>query len=162
MMNTNYSYMGFLLEYREFSHFDEYATEEQVAALEARLQVKFPLAYKEIYLILGMTLAFDLGPENSYSYPDFEGMNKNAKKIAATKNVGIDVQGNDFVFCCFAETGVIWFFRLNEGDNPPIYMYEEEQDDYEQVAENLVEFVKNLGWYRGYLRVKARRARTEE
>jgi hypothetical protein len=121
--------------------------------------VKFPLAYKEIYLILGMNLAFDLGPENNYSYPDFEGMNKKAKQIVATGNVSIDVNGSDFIFCCFKETGVIWFFKLNEGDNPPVYMYEEGDDEYEQVADNLVDFVKNLGWYRGYLRVKARRDR---
>ncbi|MDR6337121.1 hypothetical protein HNQ91_000143 [Filimonas zeae] len=159
MKNGNYRYMGFLQEYKSFKGLRESATEAQIAALEAQLKVKFPAAYREIFQILGRQFAFDIGQENSFVDPDYKGMLMKAKEIAAACADTIDVGGKDFVFCCFLETEYIWFFKTDEGDNPPVYAYEKGGDTYEKVADSLVSFVKNVSWYQGYLLLKERRSR---
>lgn len=159
MKNGYYKYMGFLEEYKSFKSLKESATDAQITALEAQLKVRFPAAYREIFEILGRQFAFHLGPENSFAYPDYRGMLMKAKEIAAVCPDTIDVGGRDFVFCCFTETEYIWFFKTDEGDNPPVYAYEKGEETYEKVADNLVAFVKNVGWYQGYLLLKERRSR---
>lgn len=149
----DYRYMEFLQEYKASQKVSilESAEEHEIVMLEEQLGVKFPAAYREIYQILGMRGAFNLGPENSFSYPDFEGMHKRAKEIVAACIDSIDVGGSDFVFCCFTETDFIWFFRLDEGENRPVYSYDIGEETYEKEADTLVDFVKNMFWYQGYL-----------
>jgi hypothetical protein len=153
-MKSDYKYLEFLLDYKVYLNIDAGSTPKEVDKLEAKLGIKFPACYRELYIILGMNRAFTIGPENNYSYPDYEGMNTAAKGIANSIGLDLDIGGNVFVFCCFAETDFFWFFKLDEGDNPPIYQYEGGDDDYVKVADNLPEFIQNMDWYRGFLSMK--------
>lgn len=152
MADTSYTYMGFLLDYKQYARLEGSATIAEVNKLESSLRVKLPLAYREALLILGMRKGFRLGPENSFAYPDFKGMQAAAEKIFTTGKVAMEK--NDFVFCCFEETGFVWFFKLDEGPNPPVYEYEEYSAEYKKAADSLTVFVKETAWYKGYLLMK--------
>lgn len=156
MTTSVYKYLGFLLPYKTYARVRESATPQEVDQLEAKLGVKFPACYRELYIIMGMRGAFRIGPENNFSYPDYDGMNAAAKRIAAIGDLKLDIGGNAFVFCCFAETDFFWFFKLDEGDNPPIYQYEGGDDDYIKVAEDLPSFIQDMDWYQGYLSLQAK------
>lgn len=154
MEKADYKYLRFLLDYKEYFNVEDYGTPEEVNELEAKLGIKFPACYRELCIIMGMSRAFRIGPENNYSFPEYENMNAAAKKIADATGLNVDIGGNDFVFCCFAETGFFWFFKLNEGDDPPVYQYEEYDDDYEKVGNTLSEFILNMDWYQGFLKMR--------
>jgi hypothetical protein len=154
MAKPAYSYLEFLDEYKTYFRVKTFCTEKEVDKLEAKLGTKFPACYRELYLRLGSYDAFKIGPENSFTFPDYKGMNAAAKRIAANWKLELDVDDNLFVFCCFEENDLFWFFKLDEGDNPPIYMYEGGEEQYIKVADNLPELIKRMDWYRGYLLLK--------
>jgi hypothetical protein len=53
---------------------------------------------------------------------------------------------NDFVFW-MSQGCMFFFFKLDEGDNPPIYFYSEstDQDDFYKIADSFTDFL--LGMY---------------
>lgn len=151
---ADYKYLGFLLEYKEYFNVEDHSTYEEVDKLEAKLGIKFPACYRELYVMMGMSRAFRIGPENSFLFPNYDGMNATARSIAKSTGVNVDIGGNDFVFCCFNETGFFWFFKLDEGDDPPVYQYEEYDEDYIKAGNSLSGFIREMEWYRAFLNFK--------
>lgn len=148
--------MKFLLEYKEYAGIDDTISDAELVKLEAKWGVQFPVVYREVFMILGKHYAFEIGGENSYSYPDFGGMRNEAKEIVAVAGVDIQVGRNDFVFCCTEDIEAFWFFKLNEGDNPPVYFFQNGNEDYTMVASSFSAFVKMQSWYQYFLKTKDR------
>jgi len=153
MANADYLYLDFLLEYKEYSEITSSCTEDEVNGIEAGLKIKFPRAYRELYLLLGKKRAFRIMAENSYSFPDYKGMTAGAKQITDRNRIELDYK-NIFVFSVFNENGIISFFKLDEGDDPPVYEYEEGSERYEQITKHFSDYIKQMGWYEGFILVK--------
>ncbi|SHN13350.1 SMI1/KNR4 family protein [Chitinophaga sp. CF418] len=153
-MATDYLYMDFLLDYKEYFKVKDACTEEEVSEIEEKLRVKFPRSYREVYLILGKWYGFSLIDENSYKFPAYEEMRKGAEKIISSGKVDFTLDENIFIIGCFMQNGIFHFFKLDEGDDPPVYQYEEGDEEYVLTAESYSSFVQQLSWYEGYLLLK--------
>jgi len=150
-MAAKYLYMDFLRGYKE--HFDETeeCTEEEVMKIEEQLGVKFPRSYREIYLILGEQEAFSLIDESSFEFPEYEKMRKGVEKIILNSAPDFTLDKNMFIVGCLIQNGIFYFFKLDEGDDPPIYRYQEGDKKYKMAAESCSSFIQQQSWYKGYL-----------
>jgi hypothetical protein len=151
-MAAEYLYMEFLLEYREYWKTDEACTEEEVTEIEEKWGVKFPRSYREIYLILGESYGFGLIDDDGDQFEDYEEIKACAEKLVAScTKPDFVIDENMFVFGCFITNMIFYFFKLDEGDDPPVYRWEGECT---LAAESLSLFIRNQIWYRGYLALK--------
>jgi len=157
-MASDYLYMDFLLGYKKAFEVKTSCTEEEVNRIEQEAGVKFPRSYRELYLILGHFYGFGVIDENSFDFPDYMGMRKKAEAIISSSKADFQLNDDMFVFGCVVENGVFFFFKLVEGDNPPVYEYQEGDETYTMVTESFSSFVQRLAWYEGYL-VRERRLR---
>lgn len=118
--------------------------EEQMKALHSiAMGENLPKAYIEFMTVMGN------GTEGKYMAGDSCFMNEiyDLKQGAIelleeneSKNVLTD---DDFVFW-MSQGCMFCFFKLSEGDNPPIYFYNESgEDKFIKVADSLVEFLIN-------------------
>jgi hypothetical protein len=153
MANTDLLYLDFLLDYKKYFDIQESCTEGEVNGIEAGLKVKFPRAYRELYLLLGKKRAFRIAPENGYKFPEYKEMQAGAKEITDSNGITLDYD-NIFVFVVFEENAVISFFRLDEGDDPPVYEYEGGSEEPEQVTAHFSDYIKRMGWYEGFVLLK--------
>lgn len=153
MSNTEFLYLDFLLDYKKYFEITGSCTESEVNGIEAGLKIKFPRAYRELYLLLGKKRAFSIAPENAYKFPDYAGMKAGAKEITDRNGITLDYD-NIFVFVVFKENAIISFFRLDEGDDPPVYEYEGGSEEYEQVTDHFSDYIRLMGWYEGFLLLK--------
>lgn len=151
MAKTDLLYLDFLLDYKKYFDISESCTESEVNGIEEGLKIKFPRAYRELYLLLGKKRAFSIASENGYNFPEYKEMQEGAKEI--TDEITLDYN-NIFVFVVFKENGVISFFRLDEGDDPPVYEYEGGSEEPEQVSAHFSDYIKRMGWYEGFLLLK--------
>jgi len=153
MKEAKYLYLHFLQAYKEYSEITSSCTKEEIKGIEAALRIKFAAAYRELYLLLGKKHAFNITAENAFKFPDYKGMQARAKEITDRNGIMLDHK-NIFVFSVFEENGIISFFRLDEGDDPPVYEYEEGSDDYEKVTEHFSDYIRRMGWYEGFVLIK--------
>ncbi|MBW8687749.1 SMI1/KNR4 family protein [Chitinophaga rhizophila] len=154
-MHTDYKYLGFLKEYVDYYGFKRACTPEDVDKIEQRLGVRFPLCYRELYLILGVFGAFAFRSVMDFVYDEYEEMWAFSKEITSADGHSFLEDKNVFVFAAWGVTSVCWFFKLDEGDDPPVYMYESPADSYVKVLDNLSEFIKLEDWYLAYLTDRA-------
>ncbi|UPK68396.1 SMI1/KNR4 family protein [Chitinophaga filiformis] len=153
-MAAEYRYMNFLLGYKEHAEEEDACTEEEVRKIEEKLGVKFPQSYREVYLILGEWWGFNFIDDNSYQFPQFEEMRAGAENIIARNKTDFVLDKNMFVFGCFLDNAIVYFFKLDEGDDPPVYWYQGGVKDYELLANSFSSFVEAQAWYKGYLLIK--------
>lgn len=153
MENAEYLYLNFLLDYKKYFEITTACTESEVKKIEAGLKIKFPQAYRELYLLLGKKRAFNITSENGYDFPDYKGMQAGAREITDRNGILLDYD-NIFVFSVFEEHAVISFFRLDEGDDPPVYEYEGGSEEYEKVTEHFSDYIRRMGWYEGFVLLK--------
>lgn len=158
-MSAKYVYMDFLQGFKEDFEVKGSCTEKEVDGIEAELGIKFPRSYREVYIILGKWYGFGVLESNSYRFPDYKGMRDGAKEIISLNEVSFELDENMFVFGTFMENGIFSFFRLDEGDDPPVYQYEGGTEEYTLVAESFSSFVKQQTWYEGYLIGKKRKGK---
>lgn len=102
-------------------------SEIDISLLEEKLNLSFPKAYKEFLFIAGNRDGI-LGDWNR-GFDNLEGIQEEAEE--SFNNVGLGLRN----FFAFAEYGgdQFLFFFLNEGDNPPVYAYDEmkiHKDEY--------------------------------
>ncbi|MGZ8538705.1 MAG: SMI1/KNR4 family protein [Flavisolibacter sp.] len=71
---------------------------------------------------------------------------KEVEDIVIRNNLDIDLN-NVFVFSCLASLGNFCFYRLDEGENPPVYIFIEGDESYKRVYNSFVDFIKAEGWY---------------
>jgi hypothetical protein len=102
-------------------------TEQDIETLQKQLNCTLPLAYKEFLLWMGRG-AGQFMTGSLFFYDDLEDM-----QLLATEMLEED----EFPQLLPTDAFVVWahqgyqftFFRLNEGDNPPIYYYREMQPE---------------------------------
>jgi hypothetical protein len=151
-MAAEYLFMEFLLEYRDYWGGMEVCTEEEVTKIEEKWGVKFPRSYREIYLILGESYGFGLIDDDGDQFEDYEDIKTSAEEIIASSTKSdFVIDENMFVFGCFITNMIFYFFKLDEGDDPPVYRWCGETT---LAAESFSLFVRNQFWYKGYLALK--------
>jgi hypothetical protein len=158
-METQYLYMDFLQGFKEEYEVKDTCTEEEVSEIETGLGIKFPRSYREVYLILGKWYGFGVIDDNGYRFPDYKGMRDGAEEIISSDGIDWQLNENNFVFGVFAENGVFYFFNLDEGEDPPVYVYEGGAGAYTLSAVSFSSFVQQQIWYEGYLIGKKRKGK---
>ncbi|WP_452219930.1 SMI1/KNR4 family protein [Lacinutrix salivirga] len=127
---------------------------DEIKKIEQEIEFSLPKSYLEFLEIMGKGMLKDIETPNYYDYGTFKGTyifydsilkhkewlinqlneyNRQdlAEKITETEFIFYDHQGYLFAF-----------FKLDEGDNPPVYGYEEgyEGDSFPKIADSLSSF----------------------
>ena len=96
-------------------------TEEEVAALEKQLNIHLPGAYREFLLWMGRD-GGNLLVGTDYSYEILPKLKSWAMELLSEKNLSHLLPDDAFVFLMH-QGYQFMFFRLSEGEDPPIYYY---------------------------------------
>ncbi|MCU0546647.1 MAG: SMI1/KNR4 family protein [Oscillatoriaceae cyanobacterium Prado104] len=98
-------------------------TKEQIYSLERRSGLTLPIAYKE-FLLWGGVWAGGLFIGSNCFYDSLPELRKAAEELLESDEFPEPLPEDAFVF--FMHQGYIfWFFKTSEGDDPPVYGYEE-------------------------------------
>lgn len=114
-----------MLETHPFIHLENIipCTEDEVKAIEQRIQHSLPSAYKEFLLWMGHGSGGVLAGSECF-YFDLPVIQKEAIELMQEDNFHGSLPDDAFVF--FMHQGYQFaYFRLSEGENPPIYYYYE-------------------------------------
>ncbi len=130
-------------------------SQNQINEVEKIIGDKLPASYLEFLEIMGINTNADNSPEGEYHYTGFEGesifygdvlgdfTNKDAliEQLEEDGRSDLQITNNDFVFFC-SQGYIFAFFKLNEGDNPPVYGYMEgyKGNSFPKLTDTLVEF----------------------
>ncbi len=95
-------------------------SEQKIEKLEQDFKIKFPQAYKE-FLFLGGEFQNCIDWNTNYQYLDWT--QTNLKE--SMDDVNLKLTPN-FIFADYNRDQCLFFF-LDEGDNPPVYIYAEEK-----------------------------------
>lgn len=144
---------------KELENLDVYfvgCSETEIKTIQDKLipEKKFPECYKEFLSDMGKDMDRKEGNDrgylvgNSVFISDLESNNSTdgLKGLLLEDESSLEITGNDFVF--YGSQGFLYaFFKLDEGDNPPVYAYEEgfEGEAFPKIAESL------SGFYERYL-----------
>jgi hypothetical protein len=135
----------------------EGCSKNQIEILELKIRKNLPLCYKEFIEFMGKRTDAINVEVGLYDYTGFEGesifydnvfgdyTNKDGLiddlKADGKENLLSQIDDNVFVFA--SHQGYIYaFFKLDEGDNPPVYGYHEgqERDFFPKLTDSLLEF----------------------
>ncbi|MEQ9668818.1 SMI1/KNR4 family protein [Coleofasciculus sp. G2-EDA-02] len=98
-------------------------TEEEVLALEQQLKVSLPAAYREFLLWMGHSTG-ELFAGSQWNYKKIIRLQTGAKEILERNSFPEPLPDDAFIF--WMHQGYqFMFFRLSEGDDPPVYYYHE-------------------------------------
>ena len=120
------------------------STEEQIKSLDFVVMGKnLPKAYIEFMTVMGN------GTEGKYMAGDSCFMNEihdlkqGAIELLEENESENALTNDDFVFW-MSQGCMFCFFKLSEGDNPPVYFYNESGEDrFIKIADTIVEFLIN-------------------
>lgn len=98
-------------------------TEEQIHSLERQYGLTLPMAYKEFLLWGGVYAAGLLEGSNGF-FDDLSELREGAEKLLERNEFPEPLPKDAFVFLMH-QGYVFWFFTASEGDDPPVYSYEE-------------------------------------
>ena len=117
------------------------ATEEQMVQLQQFAgEKKLPQAYLEFMREMGNELynSFMVG-ESCFMNEIFD-LKEGALELLEENESKLTLTDDDFVFW-MSQGYMFGFFKLNEGDNPPVYFYSEDREDrYIKIAHSLTDF----------------------
>ncbi|MCY7334039.1 MAG: SMI1/KNR4 family protein [Pseudanabaena sp. CAN_BIN31] len=116
-------------------------SQSEILSLEHHFHISLPTTYKVILRSMGH------GAENFWEgedcfYRHLPQIQKLAKKLLKENNFPLPLPSDAFVF--FMHQGYQFsFFKLSEGDNPPVYSYLEDQEypDFRKTHEKLSDFL---------------------
>ena len=116
-------------------------TEEEVRLLENNLKCRFPEAYREFLLWMGHGAGTFLQGTDIF-YEHVQRIQKWAKELLSENSFPKSLPDDAIVFMMH-QGYQFMFFRISEGDNPPIYYYHEAYhfDSFELRFPNLDEFL---------------------
>ena len=117
-------------------------SQQEIRDLELRLKIKLPIQYKDFLLSMGRG-AGKFMQGSSVFYDDIFSLNEWGKELIE-ENGFKELPEDAFVF--WMHQGYqLAFFRLSEGEDPPIYYYSEtiDQDDYIKKEDSLSAFLQN-------------------
>ncbi len=98
-------------------------TEQEIEQLEEWMHISLPAAYKEFLLWMGHR-AGGLFFDAHCHYWDLEHNQIVAAQMLQENNFPVSLPQDAFVFYIDQAT-IFYFFLLSEGEDPPVYMYEE-------------------------------------
>lgn len=99
-------------------------SETDVTSVEQRFSAKLPLAYRELLLWMGRGGEGAIWKGFDWAYEDLPTINGWARKLVKESNTKLRLSEDAFVF--FWDAGaVFYFFRLRDGDDPPVYFFME-------------------------------------
>ena len=126
-------------------------SEEEINKVKAIMNGNVPQCYKEFLLLMGKGMDEDETKVDYFEYGSFVGNavfyedlfdNKEGlQELLDEDESSLKIPENSFVFYC--SQGILYaFFKLNEGDNPPVYAYSEgfEGNVFPKIADTLSEF----------------------
>ncbi|HBK96928.1 MAG TPA: SMI1/KNR4 family protein [Microcoleaceae bacterium UBA10368] len=117
----------FKARFAELQHLFPYkllpCREEQIYSLERQYGLIIPMAYKE-FLLWGGVCAGGLLQGSNYSYDDLSELREGAEELLERNEFPEPLPKDAFVFLMH-QGYVFWFFTASEGDDPPVYGYEE-------------------------------------
>jgi len=118
-------------------------TEKEIDKVRSLADSKLPEAYIEFMTVMGNgTNGKFMGGESCFMN-EIEYLNEGAAEILEEDESKHILTKEDFVFW-MCQGCQICFFKLNEGDNPPIYFYNEDgKDEIVKIADTLTEFLLN-------------------
>lgn len=102
-------------------------SEEDIHTLENQLGQTLPDAYREFLLLMGRRTGGLLGGTN-WLYEDLEIMQEDAVELMRHDKFPVILPPDAFVFLMH-QRYQFGFFRLTEGDDPPVYYYLESDDE---------------------------------
>lgn len=102
-------------------------SKEEVQALENQLGQTLPAAYREFLLLMGRK-AGGLFWGTNWLYEDLELMQEDAVELMRHDKFPVILPPDAFVFLMHQRYQFM-FFRLTEGDDPPVYYYIESDDE---------------------------------
>jgi hypothetical protein len=102
-------------------------SEEEVHALENQLGRALPAAYREFLLLMGQRTGGLLGGTN-WLYEDLEVSQDDAVELMRRDRFPVLLPSDAFVFLMHQRYQFM-FFRLTEGDDPPVYYYIESDNE---------------------------------
>ena len=102
-------------------------SEKDVHTLEDQLGQTLPAAYREFLLLMGRRTGGLLGG-TSWLYDDLEVIQEDAVELLRRDRFPVILPPDAFVFLMH-QRYQFDFFRLTEGDDPPVYYYLESDDE---------------------------------
>lgn len=119
-------------------------TKEQIEKINSIAKGKeLPQAYLEFMSAMGNGIEGDFMKGESVFMDEIDILKEGAVELleeCKSKNVLTD---EDYVFW-MSQGCMFCFFRLNEGDNPPVYLYKEVgNDEFIKIAHSLTEYLIN-------------------
>ncbi|MGH2495033.1 MAG: SMI1/KNR4 family protein [Ktedonobacteraceae bacterium] len=130
-------------------------TEEEVRILERKIRHSLPAAYREFLLWMGQGTG-GLFQGSECLYWDLIPLQKAAVKLMQEDEFVDPLPEDAFVFLMH-QGYQFHFFRTNEGDDPPIYYYLEEQEQssirtvYSHFSDFLLAMVENHAQIANYI-----------
>jgi SMI1 / KNR4 family (SUKH-1) len=108
-------------------------TEEEVEKLENHYKIRFPIAFKEYLLSMGhyageLYEGSNCGYDNLFLQKEWQIIENDIAKNHEFKRTFNWQDENIFIFLDHGGY-IVYFFKLDEGDDPPVYRYEEGLDD---------------------------------
>lgn len=118
------------------------STKEQMEELCSSIKGKsLPKAYIEFMSVMGNGTGYMVG--DSCFMNEIYDLKQGAVELLEENKSDNLLTDDDFVFW-MSQGCMFCFFKLTEGDNPPIYFYNESgEDKFIKVADSIVEFLIN-------------------
>ncbi|WPQ66409.1 SMI1/KNR4 family protein [Chitinophaga sancti] len=138
-----YQYLGFVADYYQTTK----SNEKTIKKLETGFGAPFPEAFRELIRIVGPSAAFNIVAFSDGSYDGMQALHDMARENAEEDGTDFMKDKNQFPFSGSGVTGQFWFFRLDEGDDPPVYQYsppQEGKDPYRKLADHLSVYLKTF------------------
>lgn len=119
---------------------EKYQMENLISMSEGK---KLPQAYIEFISVMGNgTEGKFMGGDSCFLNEIFD-LKQGALELLEENESENSLTDEDFVFW-MSQGCMFCFFKLNEGDNPPVYFYNENgEDEYIKIANTLMEFLIN-------------------
>lgn len=135
--------MDILREIQDSNSLLKGINEAEIRSLEDEASVKLPLVYVKFLMAMGSYASFLAG--ESYLIEDVHDLRKGAEYTLKADNFNYILGADDFVFSSSQGTAY-YFFRLSEGEDPPVYYFME--------GIGQLEPVKLTGSFSDYLRAR--------
>ena len=119
-------------------------TDSQIAELKSIAKTKtLPKAYLEFLSAMGNGTLGGYMRGDSCFMDEIYDLKQGATELLNENESENKLTDDDFVFW-MSQSCMFCFFRLSDGDNPPIYFYNESGEDrFVKIANSLVEFLTN-------------------
>ena len=120
-------------------------TEEQMVQLQQFAgEKKLPQAYLEFMREMGNESYNSFMVGHSCFMDEIFDLKEGALELLEENESKLTLADDDFVFW-MSQGYMFTFFKLDEGDNPPVYFYSEDREDqYFKIAHSFTEFYMNF------------------